>query len=244
MRVLLTRAAAADDRTESELRSLGATVVTMPLVRIAPPADGSALTSAAARANSFAWIAFTSVNGVEAFARARGPAEPLRARVAAVGDATAHAVVRLLGREADLVPSAFTAAALGGALGERVRDGEAVLIVQATDARPDLTRALSHVTPSPHVVIAYETISIAPPETRDAVADAGVIVLASGSAARSLAAALQPSPADALRDKVVACIGPVTADEARHSGIPVTIVARESTMRGVIAALVEHVAAS
>jgi uroporphyrinogen-III synthase len=253
MRVLLTRAAAADDRTESELHALGAMVVTMPLVRIAPPADGCALVNAAKRADSYDWIAFTSVNGVEAFARARGhagpsgthaPAEALRARVAAVGDATARAVAQLLGRDADLVPSTFTAAALGEALAERVRDGEAILIVQAADARPDLARALSHVTPRPHVVVGYDTISIVPPETRAAIEDAHVIVLASGSAARSLAAALKPSAADALRDKVIACIGPVTADEARRNGIPVTIVAHESTMRGVIAALVEHAAAS
>jgi uroporphyrinogen-III synthase len=244
MRVLLTRAAAADDRTESELRALGATAVTLPLVRIAPPADESALASAADRADSYDWVAFTSVNGVEAFARARASAEPLRARIATVGDTTARAVARLLGRDADLVPRRFTAAALGAALAERVREGESVLIVQAADARPDLARALSHLTRSPHVVTAYETLPIAPPETRAAVANADVIILASGSAARSLAAALQPSPSDALCDKVIACIGPVTADEARQNGVPVTVVARESTMRGAIAALVEHVAAS
>jgi uroporphyrinogen-III synthase len=253
MRVLLTRAAAADDSTESELRSLGATVMTMPIVRIVPPADGSALASAVEHAGSYDWIAFTSVNGVEAFSRARGAAEtlragvtaePLRARVAAVGDATARSVLRFLGREADLVPNVFTAAALGAALAERVRDGESVLIVQAADARPDLARALSHVAPPPHVVTAYATVSIAPPEIGAAVADADVVILASGSAARGLAEALAPTPADTLRDKVVACIGPVTADEAQRNGIPVTIVARESTMPGIIAALVEHTARS
>ena len=242
--MLLTRAAAAGDRAESELRELGASVVTMPLVRIAPPADASALASAAARADSFDWIAFTSVNGVEALARARASAQPPRSRIAAVGEATARAVERLLGRTPDLVPGTFTAAALGEALAERVREGERVLIVQAADARPDLARALSQLTPAPQVVTAYETISITSPQARGAVAEADAIIIASGSAARSLAAALPPSPADALRGKIIACIGPVTAEEARQSGIPVTIVARESTMRGVIAALVEHVTAS
>jgi len=216
----------------------------MPLVRISPPADTQPLASAAERADSFDWIAFTSVNGVEGFARARGSAQPPRARIAAVGDATARAVTRLLGRTPDLVPGTFTAAALGKALAESVRDGEAVLIVQAADARPDLARALSHLTPAPRVVAAYETIPVVAPQSRAAVAEADIIILASGSAARSLAAALSPSPVDALSDKIIACIGPVTADEARQSGIPVSIVARESTMRGVIEALVEHVTAS
>lgn len=241
--MLLTRAPAPGDGAEAALRALGADVETLPLIRVMPPDDPTPLRDAARRADEFAWIAFTSGNGVEAFARALDAAPPLRAKIAAIGDATARTVVRSLGREPDLVPGSFTGAALGAALAARLRDGEPVLIVQAADARGDLERALAHARPAPHVVAAYATVGLAPPQTAAAVARAAVIVLASGSAARSLAAALQPNPADALRDKTIACIGPVTAHEARAAGIPVTVVARASTMAGVVAAIAEHAGA-
>ncbi len=242
--MLLTRAVSESDGTEAELRALGADVEILPLVRIAPPRDTTPLEAAAARADSYAWIAFSSVNGVEAFARARAAGTPLRARIAAIGDATARAISRRFRRKPDLIPKTFTGAALGAELAARVRVGDEVMIVQPEGARPDLARALSHLQPRPQTVVAYQTIEEAPKRTAAAVAAADIVVLASGSAARSLAAALRPSTADALREKIIACIGPVTAEEARLAGIPVTIIARESTMRGIVAALVGHASAS
>ena len=63
---------------------------------------------------------------------------------------------------------------------------------------------------------------------------ADAVVLASGSAARSLA--LQGGAGDAL----VACIGPKTAEIAREVGLPDGIVADEATAKGIIHALVDH----
>ena len=41
----------------------------------------------------------------------------------------------------------------------------------------------------------------------------------------------------AARGKVVACIGPITADEARKHGLNVTVTADEFTANGLVAAL-------
>ncbi|HXG75811.1 MAG TPA: uroporphyrinogen-III synthase, partial [Gaiellaceae bacterium] len=62
------------------------------------------------------------------------------------------------------------------------------------------------------------------------------VVLASGSAARSLAA--QGGAGDAL----VVCIGPRTAEAAAEVGLRVGLVADEATAEGIIRALVSHFA--
>jgi len=59
-------------------------------------------------------------------------------------------------------------------------------------------------------------------------------VLASGSAARSLAS--RGGAGEAL----VVCIGPKTAEAAREAGLPVGLVADEATVDGIIQALVAH----
>ena len=63
------------------------------------------------------------------------------------------------------------------------------------------------------------------------------IVVASGSAARSLAA----SPVGKLAaGGVIVCIGPKTAQAAREVGLPVGLVADEATSEGIIDALTSH----
>jgi uroporphyrinogen-III synthase len=65
---------------------------------------------------------------------------------------------------------------------------------------------------------------------------ADAILLASGSAARSLAAAAAPT-----ERTLVVCIGPSTAAAARAAGLRVDLVAEDSTGQGMIQALVAHV---
>jgi uroporphyrinogen III methyltransferase/synthase len=47
---------------------------------------------------------------------------------------------------------------------------------------------------------------------------------------------------EALRGKIVACIGPVTAQTARSAGLHVDVVANDSTSEGLAEALAAHVA--
>ena len=82
---------------------------------------------------------------------------------------------------------------------------------------------------------AYRTVGLTPSAEELAtlqVADA--ILLASGSAARALAAAL-PEPS-----ALVVAIGPSTAEAARAAGLQVGLVADEATGQGMIQALVRH----
>ena len=237
--MLLTRAPAAGHADIDRLRDLGAFVREVPLIRIVAPPDEHALTAAAQRTD-FDWIAFTSVQGVEAFARACGSAKPVMPKFAAVGPATARAIRAAFGRSAELIPTSHTGGALGAALAAVMKSGERTLLVQALDARPDALESIAGAGHAVETVAAYETIESPPHDIGDAIRDADVIVLASGSAARSLQSGLGAATESALAPKVVVCIGPVTAAEARHSAVPVTLVPREYTMNGVIDSLVER----
>ena len=240
MRVLLTRAPASGDEAVNRLRDLGADVVEAPLIRIVPPPDERAL-AGAARRTDFDWIAFASVHGVEAYAHESERPRDVTAKFAAVGPATARAVRTMFGRAPELVPQTHTGAALGEALASAMKPGERVLLVQALDARPDALEAIAGAGCAVETVAAYVTQEAPPEDIADAVRNADVIVIASGSAARSLRLGLGEALDPALSGKIVACIGPVTAGEARHAGIRVDLVPKEYSMAGVIDALVEQV---
>jgi uroporphyrinogen-III synthase len=241
VRVLLTRAPAAGHEASGRLRDLGADVRELPLIRIAPPPDEPALAAAARK--HFAWIAFASVQGVHAFVRHVEQPRSVTSKFAAVGPATARAIRAAFGRPVDLMPESHTGGDLGVALASVVKLGERVLLVQALDARPELLEVLAGAGCDVETVAAYATVEEPPAGLADAIADADVIVVASGSAVRSLRSGLGDAMQAALSGKTVVCIGPVTADEARHAGIPVTLVPRTYSMAGVIEALLERFSA-
>lgn len=238
MRVLLTRAPAAGHEAANRLRELGADVRELPLIRIAPPPDASALVAAAQE--KYDWIAFASVQGVHAFVHHVARPQAATAKFAAVGPATARAIRAAFGRSADVMPASHTGGELGVALAAAVKPGERVLLVQALDARPELLEVLAGAGCDVETVAAYATVEEPPAVLAEAIADADVIVVASGSAVRSLRPGLGDTVQAALSGKTLVCIGPVTADEARHAGIPVTLVPRTYSMAGVIEALIER----
>jgi uroporphyrinogen-III synthase len=138
------------------------------------------------------------------------------------------------------MPASHTSGGLGAAIAAAVKPGERVLLVQALDARPEALETLAGAGCSVTAVAAYATLEEPPADLVDAVRNADVIVVASGSAARSLKQGLGASAHSALSGKIVACIGPTTADEARHAGLPVGLIPREFSMAGVIDAIVER----
>jgi uroporphyrinogen-III synthase len=236
---MVTRARASGSDAAHRLRALGADVIEVPLIRIGPPPDERALISAAARTD-VDWIAFASVHGVEAFARRCENPRAITAKLAAVGPATARAVGAAFGRTADLVPESHTGGDLGASLAQAARPGERILLVQALEARPEAFEALAGAGCAVEAVAAYATVEDPPNGFAETIRTTDVVIIASGSAARSLKQSLGDAMDSALAGKTIVCIGPVTADEARHAGVPVTLVPRDFSMDGVIEALVEH----
>ena len=234
---MLTRPARSDDGIADALRRAGAAVDEVPLIRIVPPADLAALESAAAAADMADWIAFTSANGVAAFARARR--EPLgeHTRIAAVGSATAAAVKSLLFRPVDAVPPTFVAESLADAITAIGPPHASIAVFQARGARETMVQKLRDAGFTVTAVAAYSPVEAPPPDLAEHVHAADAIVLTSASGARSLARGI---PAHELAGAAVVCIGDITAHEASRLGIPVAAVAQSSSARGLVAALEAH----
>ena len=227
-RVVITRPEAG--RLAGELERLGAEVTIVPLIEIRP-AEGRALEDAIDTMSSYDWIVLTSVNGVAAVAQGLSGLTG-ETRVAAVGPVTAEAI-----RESGLEPAFVAARAsddIAGGLGEI--DGMKVLLPQADIAEPHLADELRGRGAAVDAVVAYRTVLVEPPMWGILplrIADA--VVLASGSACRSLAAA-----GGAGGGAMLVCIGPKTAKVAREVGLKVGLVADETTSDGIIRALVDE----
>jgi uroporphyrinogen-III synthase len=216
------------------LEGLGAEVSIVPLIEIRPVEDPHALDAAVADLATYDWVIFTSINGVAAVGdRLGGIGE---ARVAAVGPVTADAI-----RELGIEPSFVAARASEDiAAGLGVIDGARVLLPQADIADPRLANELRERGASVDAVVAYRTIQVEPALWGALpLRIAHAIVLASGSAVRSLASIA--GSLEGLGDStILVCIGPKTAAVAREVGLPVGLVADETTADGIIRALVSH----
>lgn len=214
---------------------LGADVSIVPLIEIRPVEDPGALEAAVEDLSSYDWVVFTSINGVEAVGE-RLSSMGGGGRVAAVGPVTADAV-RALGVEPSFVAQR---ASEDIAAGLWPLEGVRVLLPQADIADPRLADELRESGAAVDTVVAYRTVEVEPSlwgVLPLRIADA--IVLASGSAVRSLAS-IAGSLEGLGESTLLVCIGPKTAAAAREVGLPVGLVADETTADGIIRALVTH----
>jgi uroporphyrinogen III methyltransferase/synthase len=248
-RVLVTRAAEQALELCELLEQAGAEPIVLSTIRIEPAADYGPLDRALAHLEHYQWVIFTSVNGWRAVVtRLRDLGRDWRVfgnvKLAAIGPATAGAL-RASGFQVDLVPSEYVAEGILAAIGE-VR-GQRILLPRADIARETLAAELRRRGAVVDEVVAYRTVSeqTAPIQLRELLAAhrVDVITFTSSSTVRNFVAMLGDSvPTELLREIVVACIGPITAQTARQMGIMPTIVAQEYTMAGLTSAIVEYFA--
>jgi len=243
-RVLVTRAAGQNAKLSAALAARGAIPVEFPTIRIAPPADFSPLDDAIARLDTFDWLVLTSVNGVIHFwlrlrAAKKSAADLRLLKIAAVGPATATEL-RKLGVRVDHIPPKHVAESLLETL--PVSAGERVLYPTSHIARPVLAEGLRQKGVSVQRVTAYRTEPVtAAGNLPEILPTLDVLTFTSASTARNFVALLHGNtPATAIGDAVVACIGPIAADAARSAGLPVHIVPQTFTIAGMVSALIDY----
>jgi uroporphyrinogen III methyltransferase/synthase len=252
-RVVVTRARAQAGELSVELERFGADVLEFPTIEIHPPENFGPLDAAIRDLDSFDWLVFTSVNGVEAFVRRLAHqgldlrAVPRGARVAAIGPATARRI-REVGLRVDVVPKEFRAEALLEEVTGEALEGRRILIPRARVAREILPEKLREAGAEVVVPPAYESVPSS--EGKDGLAEkleAGridcVTFTASSTVENFVKAFGAGAAARVLASSRVACIGPITADAARRHGIRVDVEAREYTIPGLIEAVVDLFAA-
>jgi uroporphyrinogen-III synthase len=204
MRVVVT---GTDPRLAERLRADGLEVVDYPLVRI-EPLDGPPV-----RAHTYDWVVVTSRNAVDALLRRLDGPLP---RVAAIGPGTTEAL-RAKGIEPVLVARRSTQE---GLVEELPRPVGRVLFAGAEDARDVLVRELDA-----DFVPLYRTVELRP----SAQPDGDLVVLASASAARALAATGSRLPC--------VSIGPVTSAEVERHGLAVVAEAETHDLDGLVRAV-------
>jgi uroporphyrinogen III methyltransferase/synthase len=248
---VITRAAEQAAALAKPLEALGAEVVLMPVIEIAPPESWDAADDAIERIDDYDWVVLTSVNGVDAFderlqLHGLHLGDLAGRRVAVVGSSTASRL-REHGVEPAVVPDRFRAEglveelrAIGPASGARV------LIARAAEAREVLPDELCALGFAVDVVPVYRVVNAAPPLDvldRFVAGDVDAVVFASGGTARRFAELFSETGLDVaelLVAPLVASIGPVTTDALHELGIAVDVQASESTTTALVSALVER----
>jgi uroporphyrinogen III methyltransferase/synthase len=237
-RIVVTRAREQASELRTRLEQLGAEVIELPSIAL-EPVDFSL-----PALDRYAWLVFTSANGVKAFfdeglAGAGLDARALaRARVAAIGPGTSEALVAR-GVRADLVPPRFVAESLLEAFPDPDGDGARVLVARAESARDVLPEGLTARGYEVEVLAVYRTVPVAPDADHLARVRAGevdAVTFTSSSTVKNFCAAVGPF---AVPQPAVISIGPVTSETARELGLRVDTEADPHTIDGLVTAVLD-----
>jgi uroporphyrinogen III methyltransferase/synthase len=244
--IVVTRAREQVDALTAPLRQLGARVIELPAIEIRPAADYGPLDGALAHLAEYAWLIFTSANGVRCFLD-RLDASPfdLRAicgRICAIGPATRDALQRFH-IKVDVVAPQYVAEGLLEALSGFELAGARILIARAAVARDVLPDELMRRGALVDVVEAYRTSApsglaarAAEIFTSTAASKPDWITFTSSSTVENLLAA---TGAEALRGVRIASIGPVTTATLRRSGLEPNAEASVFTGGGLVDAILQ-----
>ena len=252
-RVLVPRAKSQAGVMNARLSQHGAIPQSVPTISLEPPRNPAQMDRAIKGIveGRYQWILFTSVNAVDAV-WSKFEELGLDARsfagvhLGAVGQKTADALIAR-GMQPELVPhrTKQNAAGLAEAFPEYVEDIDPVsrVLLPRADLGSDvLVDSLQEKGWEVDDVVAYRTVRAAPPppETRDMIKTGGfdAVCFTSPSTVKNLVG-IAGKPHSRT---IIACIGPVTAAEAREQGLRVDVVPEVADIPNLVDALADHVA--
>ncbi len=238
LRIVVTRAAHQAHDLAKPLADLGAEVILLPTIGIAPPLTTEPLRQAAAHSDDYDWIIFTSANAVETFvAELRKLPSACKARVATVGAATRETAEQH-GFTVGITPHKYVAESLVEAFRSEELHGRRLLIPSAAITRDVVATELRKRGADVTVVEAYR--NVLPPE---ASRDAPLVfrepypdwaTFTSSSAFNNLFRIAGAAPLNKVK---IATIGPITSESVRQQGLTVAAEAGEHTVEGMVMAL-------
>jgi uroporphyrinogen III methyltransferase/synthase len=232
------------------IRERGAEPLVLPMIEIHPPKEPERVERAIAELASYAWVLFTSANGVRCFFDAlrtagRDARAFANAKIGVIGPKTA-AALEPYGLRPDVVAKEFVGEALARALCEVAPPGK-VLLARALVARDALPNALTSAGFEVDVVPVYETRPASDAQRellRNGLANGSIDValFTSSSTVTETIAALGSDAAAQLARVTVASIGPVTTRTLVEAGVRADVTASEYTVEGLLDALERHFA--
>ena len=253
-RILVTRAPHQSAEFNALLRAQGATPVTIPVLEIVPPESWRELDQALTNLDNYQYIILTSVNAVDAV---QGRLQHLgmidkiitaesNLRWVCVGPKTAQALREIEGggREPDLQPDVYRAEAVIELLQQRGVDGMRILYPRAQLARKLIPQQLGAAGAIVDAPVAYRTIpattggeqlcSLLRQQQLD------IVTFTSSSSVDNFVAAIGDECVALTASVLFASIGPLTSATARKHGLTVAVEAREYTLEGLIAELIDY----
>ena len=245
--VVVTRARSQASGLSRELAGLGAEVIELPVIRIAPLKDPPGLARCMDRISEYRLLVVTSVNGVEClFARLAERGLDARAidraaRVVAIGPATADRLAAY-GIRADLVPERFVAEGVLEALAGVDLTGIPTLVARARGARALLVDGLAAVGADVDELELYDAVAEIPePEQLARALAADYLTFTASSTVSRFVELAGPDRVGGLAGRTIS-IGPVTSQTLRAAGMPVHAEADPHTIPGLVEALLADAA--
>ena len=250
-RILVTRPRSQAGTLTQKLKALGAEVCEFPTIEMQPPENYAALDQAIENLQDYEWLIFTSVNGVEQFlARAQQRGRSITGsetrRFAAIGPETAKKL-EAAGIRNCVVPERYQAEGILEMLASESMRGRKVLIPRAAQARDILPETLRQRGADVDVVDAYRTVlpaaSVSELKALLRNRKIDVITFTSSSTMTNFARLLEgQNLAEAVSGITIACIGEITKHTVEDLGLHAHIVAAESTVDGLVRAIVDYFA--
>jgi uroporphyrinogen III methyltransferase/synthase len=248
-RMVVTRAREQASQLTGRLQELGAEVLEVPTIKIEATTRREELVDALLELNAYDWLVFTSPNGVtrffECFFKQFHDMRDLGgARIAAVGPATANKL-KELHLQVDLMPNEALASEIAEAFIEfETIENLRICLLRAEAANPELPAALDALGAIVDDIAVYKTV----PETEDPtgaaakVAETGAdwVTFTSGSTVEHFHARFDlPGLLQKFPQMKLASIGPETTKALVALGVKPAVEARQHTMEGLVAAVVE-----
>ena len=245
-RVLVTRAAEKAASFSGELEALGAEVVQLPAIELAPVRSNGLLRDAIREIPHTDWVFFTSPEGIGWLSRMLRPhRKDVRwlsgCHIGAIGPKTAIAIEEA-GLHVDFVPKRFSQEGMLDDFPRRILRGKRALILSAQESRDVLEAGLRARGMRVRKVPIYRTLI--PKDLSDGVMDTlrrpvDFVTVTSASCVEHLFQALKAcGHARRFRRLRFASIGPVTSRAIRAHGGRVAVEAKMSTIEGLLDALV------
>jgi uroporphyrinogen III methyltransferase / synthase len=247
--IVITRSGEQAGELVKRLSDLGAECLECPTIKVLPTDDMKPLDKAIDNLDSYDWLIFTSVNGVDfffnrLFEKSKDVRDLHHIRTAVIGPATAKRLFDF-GLKSDIVPESSRAESMVRAFAKEDIHGKKVLLPRAKEARPVLPVELAKMGAVVDDVEAYVTKAV---KDGAGVVLEGIkertidmITFTSSSTVKNFRALLPPEGLDRLMQGItIACIGPVTADTARSLGFDVHIVAKAYTIPNLCDAIVQY----
>ena len=252
--IIVTRPKGTAAALSEPLKSLGASVLEVPVIRFDWPGQFDEMDKAieAISTEKYDWVIFTSVTGVRFFFERAGTLNiqvqnNTAVKIAAIGPATASALEDR-GFEVNFVPEIYVAEEIISGLGDL--KAKRILLPRADIARKALPELLRDGGALVDEVATYRTLHVDHEvafldQLREEILSESIdwLTFTSSSTVRHFVELLQSANVDAdkIKELKVACIGPITERTARDLDLNVKLVAAQHDIPGLIDALSQGV---